>query len=298
MTTSKFDILEKLVAQSAARVKKLERDNELLELQVSGLNTELKKFQNSQSEVRRLNNAREATKKKLAKLAGKVEHLIGVQEKALRAAYGITEDTAAPAAQTAPLAEIDAPNAALTVAAEQADPSAEQIPQDPSAAAPMPAAEEPASETEPLPVEPENPPADPPDLSPAQAAEPEKATVHFAAAGEPVAPPPVMQPAEPVREPGTEPDEQAGLAQLPDEEAVPDTAVSFNVTELEAEPGQAPEPEAAARPETAAPAETTASETEYPIEADHAKKARQPKSAKPTAEPVEDDLPLFRDLGL
>lgn len=310
MTTSKFDILEKLVAQSAARVKKLERDNELLELQVSGLNTELKKFQNSQSEVRRLNNAREATKKKLTKLASKVEHLIGVQEKALRAAYGITEDNAAPAAQTAPEPEIDAPNAALPVAAALIDSVAEQTPQEPSAAAPVPAAEEPAPETEQTAAEPAEISAEPAELSSAPEVEPEtgKPAIHFAAAGEPVASQSAPQADEPVREPGTEPDEEADTSHLPDEEAVPDEAVSFNVAELETQPAQSlsedpspADPGAEILPDAetpATPAEPAASEAKEPLEAGHAKKTRQPKASKPAAEPVEDDLPLFRDLGL
>ncbi|MDD4003990.1 MAG: hypothetical protein PHW69_02160 [Elusimicrobiaceae bacterium] len=89
MNTTKFDILEKLVAQSAARIRQLERENELLALQADGLNTELKKFQNSQSEVRRLNSARETMKRKLAKLAGRLEAAISEQENSLRTAYGL-----------------------------------------------------------------------------------------------------------------------------------------------------------------------------------------------------------------
>ncbi|MFA6582941.1 MAG: hypothetical protein WCS77_01475 [Elusimicrobiaceae bacterium] len=94
---TKFDVLEKLVEQTSARVKQLERDNELLKIQVDGLNNELKKFQDSQADVRRLLAERESVMKKLKKVAARIEQAMNAEAKFLK-----TEEFAPAEPETAP----------------------------------------------------------------------------------------------------------------------------------------------------------------------------------------------------
>jgi len=279
VSESKLELLEKLVTQSAARIKKLERDNELLHLQVEGLNTELKKFQNSQSEVRRLTSQREAIKRKLQKMAAKLEAAISAEEKALRTVYGLDGEPIAAAEQIQPDTETpvisetaiiaDIPEETVTVVEPKAEPevTAAEPAQEPDF---QTESEEPAdeyaaqntvSEPEPAPSAPHIRP--PLDSEPHHALQPQ-------------------EPPAPVTEPGTEPlaaqipaqDDEAETAHVPHDEQLPHTAVDFNVDELEDVPESA-------------------------ITVIKPAKRGKIKTAKPEPEPApsEDDLPLFKDFG-
>jgi muconolactone delta-isomerase len=77
MQQARLKVLEKMVFDACARLKKAEAENQSLKLQVKGLARELERMQGAASELRAMRDRRDDVRARIRKLSVKIEKAMG-----------------------------------------------------------------------------------------------------------------------------------------------------------------------------------------------------------------------------